>query len=125
MFAILYVPTATIIDVFATENAAQRVQLHAFDGKYGAALPAIDAGYLFSIPPSVVRSRQKQKLVRNLPLENLLLETDSPVLGPDPAERNEPANLVLALQAVADIKGEQVEHMAGVIADNTRRLYRF
>jgi TatD DNase family protein len=52
-----------------------------------------------------VRSPQKQKLVRRLQLECLLLETDSPVLGPDPATRNEPANVVVACRAVAELKG--------------------
>ena len=41
------------------ENNATRVQMHAFDGKAGAAMPAVEAGYFFSIPPSVTRSRQK------------------------------------------------------------------
>jgi TatD DNase family protein len=77
------------------ENNAQKVQLHAFDAKAGTALPAVEAGYFFSIPPSVVRSRQKQKLVKRLPLSSLLVETDSPVLGPLPQKRNEPANLGL------------------------------
>jgi len=86
------------------ENNAVKVQLHAFDGKAGAALPAVEAGYFFSIPPSIVRSRQKQKLVQQLPLERLLVETDSPVLGPDASRRNEPANLPGVVRAIAQIK---------------------
>lgn len=105
------------------ERGARRVQMHAFDGKLSSALPAVEAGYFFSVPPSVVRSRQKQKLVRGLPLGCLLLETDSPVLGPVPGERNEPANLVTALRAVAEIQGVAPERVREQVAENVRRLY--
>ena len=108
---------------FLLERGAARVLMHAFDGKAAAALPAVEAGFFFSIPPSVLRSPQKQKLVRRLPLEQLLLETDSPVLGPTPGARNEPANLALVLDAVAEIRGVAREQVAEVIADNTRRLF--
>jgi TatD DNase family protein len=105
------------------DRGAQRVQLHAFDGKPASAEPAVEAGYFFSIPPSVVRSRQKQKLVRRLPLSCLLLETDSPVLGPEPGERNEPANVRIALEAVAELKHLDAGEVAAAVEENTRRLY--
>jgi TatD DNase family protein len=105
------------------EHGAKRVQLHAFDGRPASAAGAVEAGYYFSIPPSVVRSRQKQKLVKRLPLELLLLETDSPVLGPTPGERNVPANARIALEAIAEIKGKTVDEVAEAVAANTRRLY--
>jgi TatD DNase family protein len=102
---------------------ARRVQLHAFDAKVGSALPAVEAGYLFSIPPSVVRSRQKEKLVKALPLSSLLVESDSPVLGPSPGERNEPANVMVALQAIAEIKNVRREEVLEAVSRNTERLY--
>jgi TatD DNase family protein len=105
------------------ENNAVKVQLHAFDGKVGAALPAVEAGYLFSIPPSLVRSRQKQKLVKQLPLDRLLVETDSPVLGPDASRRNEPANLPGVVRAIAQIKNVSEEAVAIAVCENTARLY--
>ena len=105
------------------ENSATRVQMHAFDGKAGAALPAVEAGYFFSIPPSVIRSRQKQKLVKRLPLASLLVETDSPVLGPVPQTRNEPANLSVSIQTIAQIKGVPEAAVMEAVSENTRRLY--
>jgi TatD DNase family protein len=105
------------------EHNAQRVQFHAFDGKASAAMPAVDAGWFFSIPPSIVRSRQKQKLVKQLPLSCLLVETDSPVLGPVAGERNEPANALLAIRAIADIKGIAEEKVVDRVVENTRRLF--
>ena len=105
------------------ENGAARVQMHAFDGKASAALPAVEAGYYFSIPPSVVRSRQKQKLLKHLPLSCLLVETDSPVLGPDPKQRNEPANVIIAIEAIAKLKDLAAEEVLAAVGENTRRLY--
>jgi TatD DNase family protein len=106
------------------ESAAVKVQLHAFDGRFGAAMPAVDAGFFFSIPPSIVRSEQKQKLVKQLPLSNLLVETDSPVLGPAPHERNEPANAIIAVRAIAEIKGVSESEVIEVMAENSRKLYK-
>ena len=105
------------------ESSAAQVQMHAFDGKSSAAMPAVEAGFFFSIPPSIVRSRQKQKLVRNLPLSCLLVETDSPVLGPNPKERNEPANVRISLNAIAELKNVSPDKVLHTVVENTYRLY--
>ncbi|MDW7773611.1 MAG: TatD family hydrolase [Desulfobulbaceae bacterium] len=105
------------------ESGASRVQMHAFDGRAFAALPAVEAGFFFSVPPSVVRSRQKQKLVKHLPLSCLLVESDSPVLGPDPEQRNEPVNVVAAVKAIAGIGGISSEEVEEAVRENTRNLY--
>jgi TatD DNase family protein len=105
------------------ENNAERVQMHAFDGKSSTALPAVEAGYFFSIPPSVVRSRQKQKLVKRLPLSCLLVESDSPVLGPSPEKRNEPANIWQSVKTIAALKDVSEEAVVTAVSENTERLY--
>jgi TatD DNase family protein len=105
------------------ECGAARVQMHAFDGKASAALPAVDAGYFFSIPPSVVRSRQKQKLVKSLPLSCILVETDSPVLGPEPNMRNEPANVIVSIKTIAELKNVSEEEVMEAVTANTAKLY--
>jgi TatD DNase family protein len=105
------------------ESGAVRVQMHAFDGKLSAAMPAVEAGFFFSIPPSIVRSEQKQKLAKHLPLSCLLIESDSPVLGPSSQERNEPANARIAVKAIAELKGIKEAEAAEEILENTRRLY--
>jgi TatD DNase family protein len=115
---------ARIVAVGAlVEAGARRVLMHAFDGRAGAALEGVRHDFFFSIPPSVVRSRQKQKLVRALPLSVLLLETDSPVLGPEPEVRNVPANVGVALRAVAELKGVSEAEVARATTANAVRLF--
>jgi TatD DNase family protein len=110
------------IDLLLAAGAV-RVLLHAFDGRAATALPAVEAGYFFSVPPSVVRSPQKQKLVRRLPLESLLVETDSPVLGPEPGIRNEPANVTVSVTAIATLKGVSEGAVIEAVVENQRRLF--
>ncbi len=105
------------------QQGAKKVQLHAFDGKISTALPAVEAGYFFSVPPSIVRSRQKQKLVKQLPLSCLLVETDSPVLGAVPGQRNEPKFIIHAIEAIAEIKEVAQEDIIETTFQNTLQLY--
>lgn len=105
------------------EHGARKVLLHAFDGKVASGLPAVEAGYFFSIPPSVIRSRQKQKLVKQLPLSCLLVETDSPVLGPSAGERNEPANAVISIDTIAELKKVSRAEVIEAVFNNTLRLF--
>lgn len=105
------------------EAGARRVLLHAFDGRAATARAGVESGCFFSVPPSVVRSPQKQKLVRALPLDCLLLETDSPVLGPDPGQRNEPANIRASLAAVAQLKQVSEAEVAARTTENAVRLF--
>ncbi len=104
-------------------HGASKVQMHAFDGKAGSAMEAVEAGYFFSVPPSISRSRQKQKLIKQLPMSCLLLETDSPVLGPSAEERNEPSNLLVSLKMISELKNVYQEEIRETVIDNTRRLY--
>lgn len=104
-------------------SGAQKVLMHAYDGKVVYAKRAADAGYSFSIPPSSIRSEQKQKLIRQLPLDLLMLESDSPVLGPERGVRNEPANIALVLDMIADAHGVSAERVAEITTQNACRLF--
>lgn len=110
------------IEMLSSANV-RNVCLHAFDGKAGSAKIGMELGYYFSIPPSVVRSPQKQKLVLSLPLQNMLLETDSPVLSPDGESRNEPVNLIYAAGKIAELKKVSLQEVQAVIRENTYRLF--
>jgi len=104
-------------------KGVQKVCMHAFDGKAGYAQIGVQHGYYYSIPPSVVRSPQKKKLVLSLPVDRILLETDSPVLGRSAEERNEPAFLIHAAEEIARLKGMKLSSVLQITEENTRRLF--
>ncbi len=89
-----------------------RVIMHAFDGRASHAQKAAEKGFMFSIPPSIARSSQKQKLVRKLPLDSLLLESDAPVLAPAPNEINYPENVRVSAQWISKLKDVPFDKVA-------------
>ena len=98
--------------------------MHAFDGKIKYAKRAAAKGlFYFSVAPSINRDKQLQNLVKFLPLESLLLETDAPALAPERNTVNNPANLIISLQGIARIRELSEDKVQEVTYLNTQTLF--
>jgi len=97
--------------------------LHCFSGTIELAQEAVSFGCLISITTTFIRSTYRQKMVSELPLEKIVLETDAPYLSPFPGKRNESINIELTAQKIADIKGIDFDTVACTTTKNVENFF--
>jgi TatD DNase family protein len=110
------------------EERASSGVMHCFSSGRGLAEAALDLGFYISISGIVTfkNADDLRAIVRDVPLDRLLVETDAPYLAPVPhrGRRNEPAYVAVTAAAVAALKGVSPEELAAVTTDNFFRLFR-
>lgn len=100
------------------------VIMHSFSGDVETALECVDRGYYISIPTAVTSRKKHQRLAAAVPIENLIVETDSPYLSPFPdRKRNEPANVIYAIKEIAKIKELPETDVADVTTKNAIKIF--
>ncbi len=97
---------------------------HCFSGDLAMADKCLEMGFYISIagPVTYKNAYRLQELARTLPLERLLLETDSPFLSPY-GGRNEPANVRAVAQKIAEVRGLSWEAVARMTTENATLLF--
>ncbi|MDD5750487.1 MAG: TatD family hydrolase [Candidatus Pacebacteria bacterium] len=113
-----------VIDILSKAGSIKGV-IHCFSGSWQSAQRYFELGLYISFNGIITYAPDYDKVVRNMPLERLLLETDCPYLSPVPfrSERNEPANLEYVVQRIAEIRGEPAEKIADVTTQNAKNLF--
>ena len=104
-----------------------RGNLHAFSGSAETFRRILSYGDWYAGIGGVVTFRKAslQEVVKQIPLERILLETDAPYLAPTPlrGSRNESANIPLIAAKVAELKGTDIETVAAVTTANAGKLF--
>ena len=102
--------------------------IHCFSGDYGMAKACMDMGFYISIPGSITfkNAESFREVVKKIPLDSLLVETDAPFLTPEPfrGKRNEPGYVRYTAQRMAEVKNISLEKVAEVTTQNAMRVYR-
>ncbi len=117
------------LEILKTEKAEECSGIiHCFSGDYEMAKACIDMGFCISIPGSITfkNAERFREIVKRLPLESLLVETDAPFITPEPfrGKRNEPSYVKYTAQKVAEIKKISFEKVAEMTTENALRIYR-
>ena len=101
--------------------------IHCFSGDYDMAAKCLDMGFYISIPGTVTykKSDTLRDIVRKLPIDRLLVETDCPFLSPEPkrGKRNEPAYVAHTARRIAQIKGIPFEEVERITSRNARDVF--
>ena len=102
--------------------------IHCFSGDHEMAKQCIDMGFYISVPGTITfkNAERFQEIVKKLPLESLLVETDAPFLTPFPfrGKRNEPSYVKYTAQKIAEIKKISFDKVAEVTTENAFKVYR-
>lgn len=101
--------------------------MHSYSGSVEMAKKFIALGLYLSIsgPVTFKNAKKNVEVVREIPLEYLLIETDSPYLTPVPfrGKKNHPAMVQYVAQKIAEIKNISVEEVAEKTKENAKRLF--
>ena len=103
------------------------VVLHCFTGSREMATRALDAGFHISLAGIVTfpRAEELREVARIVPLDRLLIETDSPFLAPVPLRgtRNEPANVNRVAETIARARGTTADEIEQATEDNFVKVF--
>jgi TatD DNase family protein len=101
--------------------------MHCFSGSLSLARQAAELGFLISFSGMLTfkKADDLREVARQLPLDQLLVETDCPFLAPVPfrGKRNEPGYVVEVARALAELHGVELETLARVTSENFARLF--
>jgi TatD DNase family protein len=119
---------ADVLGVLKAEAArGLRGVMHCFSGDVMFAREVLGIGFYLSIPGTVTYPKNTvlQEVVREVPLERCLLETDCPYLAPQPfrGKTNEPARIVHTAAKVAELKGLTARDVARITTRASRELF--
>lgn len=104
-----------------------RGTIHFYTGDLEHAKKFIELGFFISFSGVITFAKEYEELVRELPLDKILIETDCPYASPAPyrGQRNEPAYVIEVARKIAEVKGFSIDVVAEQTTRNTRQLFGF
>ncbi len=109
------------------EGDKERGVLHCFTGNADNAARYLELGFFISFTGIITFATQYDDVVRSVPLEKILIETDSPFLTPTPfrGKRNSPLYVEHIASRISELKGTTLDEISGQTTENAQRLFAF
>lgn len=102
--------------------------MHCFSGSWEMAKIVLDLGLYISLggPVTFKNAKRPVDIAQNVPLDRLLIETDSPYLTPVPyrGKRNDPGHVALVAEKIAQIRGISAEEVGRITTENAVNLFK-
>lgn len=116
-----------VLDLLIEEGAPEKTIFHCYSGDAEMARECIENGYILSFAGTLTfkNAPALREAVKLVPIDQLLVETDSPFLAPMPhrGALNTPAQIPTILRFMAEERGEDVDELANAISNNCERLF--
>ncbi len=105
----------------------EKIVIHCCTEKWEDVSDLVDRRFMFGFTgiATYAKSEHIREVINNCPLEQIMIETDSPYLAPDKfrGKRNEPAFVVEVAKLISEIKGVDLEEVDRVTTENTVRFF--
>ncbi|NTV41023.1 MAG: TatD family hydrolase [Candidatus Moranbacteria bacterium] len=114
-----------LLEILEKNPVAKKGIIHSFIGSYKTANKFIALGYKLGLNGIITYGDGYDRLIKEIDLENIVLETDCPYLTPQPIEkgtRNEPLFVQYVAQKIADVKGISIEEVANQTWKNAKEI---
>lgn len=115
-----------LLEILKSHPVLKKGIIHSFIGSYKTAREFRELGFKLSFNGIITYSESYDKVLRDTPLEDILVETDCPYLTPHPLkkeERNDPLNVRYVAEKIAKIKEIKVEEVEQITTMNAKKLF--
>jgi TatD DNase family protein len=117
------------LDLLKPYKGKVRGVFHCFSGTKDEASEVLELGFYVGVdgPVTFKNAHELKQVVKMIPIDKILTETDGPFLAPEPyrGKRNKPSNIRYILKAIAELKGVSLSQAESIIDQNAQTLFQF
>lgn len=121
-----YMDALDVLEIFKKENSTLHANFHFFVGDLEIAKRIIENNWTVSYDGPITFSRDYDEVIKFLPIQNIMAETDAPFAAPVPhrGKTCEPFMVIEVIKKIAEIKGLDLESTTTQIRENAKRIFK-